>query len=137
MTPRATALSAIPSVLIGPLRDVLATQGIDRAAVNDAGDIDTSALVKSLITDVEVRTEFTRPFNLSIAKTLDGPANPLWAQLKPTVIINGPRIGRVVVAPYGEASPEGSDSALWTLGLGVAGMFGIGVLIGGLMNRRR
>jgi len=130
-------LASIPSLLVGPVRQAVAQQGFPESIITDSGDLNTDALMAALVETIEIRTEWTTPVTVSVKGLVEGPSNPLWAALKPTIVLSGAHIGRQVIAPYGEASEDGSGNALFLAVLGAAAFFGTGVLLGMFINQRR
>jgi hypothetical protein len=97
----------LPSYLILPMQVALQSQGVPAEAISPQGEIDWSTIISNVVTDVELRTTVLPPYKIHLPDALK-PAPPSAAMqfLKPTLIMSGPRIGRIVTAPYGES--EGS-----------------------------
>ncbi len=96
---------ALPTFVIPAVQGVFESQGIPARAITPAGDIDWSLVISSVITDVELYTTVLPPYRIHLPDAMK-PAPPSAAMrfLKPTLIFRGPRIGRIVTAPYGESS---------------------------------
>lgn len=101
------ALDGIPGYAVPLVREALATQGIDRNAVTDAGDIDAGLLAVSLMDTVTIRTNITPDVTFNVKDTVTGPASPATKLLQPTLILTGGAVGSRVIAPHGESSGGG------------------------------
>lgn len=101
------SLDALPSWSISPLRDLLATQGLPRQAINDAGDLDAALLATSLIDTVTIRTNVTPELRLDLRDLVSGPSSPITKALQPTVVLQGRLMGTRTIAPHGESQGGG------------------------------
>ena len=117
-------------MLVAPLRQALQSQGLSPTIVTDAGDFDGKALLTSLVEDIEIRSAWTPAVTLNTKALTTGPSNPFWKQLRPTVTLSGGKIGRAVLAPYGEAPVGGSNKGLVVGGVALLGIFSAGLLFG-------
>ena len=109
--------------------------------------IPVEQIVPRLITDIRLRTDFTRESSLLNAQEIvdilrDKPVPPglppstgrkILDLLKPTIVFETP-IGQKIYAPYGESDPKAPSiwrGRLWTLlALSVAGVFFAGFGVG-------
>lgn len=117
----------VPSYAVPVLRTAFATQGIPESAIDDNGDIDYGILVSSVVHNVELKTTVMPPYSIDLRESASAPPSALAKFLKPTLVMTGPRIGRIVTAPYGEA--EGSWVGPIVLGL-------MGATLGALVIRK-
>lgn len=124
-----TAFAELPSYLIPAVRGVFTSQGIPAQAITDTGDINWSLVISSVVTDVELYTTVLPPYRIHLPDALKpAPPSAIARFLKPTLVMSGPRIGRIVTAPYGES--KGS----W-LGPAVAGGLLAGLALHWLTKR--
>lgn len=101
------AFDALPSWSVPLLRDALASQGIARGAITDAGELDTGLLATSLMDTVTIRTNITPDFTLNVRESVEGPSSPLTRALQPTLVLRGGAVGNRVIAPHGESKNGG------------------------------
>jgi len=118
----------IDPALIPAFQQLISQGGGNPNMIADDGSISPDALVQLFFNQAEVRTSISPPIVFPIGPT-GQPASPgsdaLIRKLQPTVILSGPA-GRVEIAPYGEATGEGS---WWPIALvGGAVILGIGWL---------
>ena len=102
-----SGLDGLPSWAISPVRDVLATQGLPRESITDAGDIDAALLATSLIDTVTIRTNITPELTVDLRSIASGPSSPITRALQPTLVLKGRLIGTRMVAPHGNSQGGG------------------------------
>lgn len=96
-------LDGIPAYAVPLVRDALASQGIDRNAITNAGEIDAGLLAVSLMDTVTIRTNITPDLVIDVKETVQGPSSPVTRALQPTLILKGGAVGSRVIAPHGES----------------------------------
>lgn len=101
------SLDALPSWAITPIRDVLATQGLPREVIDNAGELDAALLATSLIDTVTIRTNATPELRVDLRDLVTGPSSPLTRALQPTVVLQGRLMGTRTIAPHGQSSGGG------------------------------
>lgn len=95
----------LPSYMILPMQVAFESQGVPARAVTPQGEIDWGTVISNVVTDVELHTSVLPPYKIHLPDALKpAPPNAVMKFLKPTLIMSGPRIGRIVTAPYGESS---------------------------------
>lgn len=97
------AYDGLPLWMVPPLRDALATQGIARGSITDAGEIDAGLLATSLMDTVTIKTNITPDLTVNVRDAVSGPSSPVTRLLQPTLIIRGGSVGSRVIAPHGES----------------------------------
>lgn len=73
------------------------------------GSVVTSALT-GVVDTITIMSRFSPPVTLKVADLLaeqEGPPHPAIRALQPTIILRGKGIGQQVIAPGGQATPEG------------------------------
>lgn len=112
--------SGLPSFVAGPARDLMVQQGFPSDSIDADGNFNPAAILSGVISEVEIRTNFTPKVVLDISKLAHGQRqgpNPLMAVLRPTIVLRGK--ANATIAPYGEA--------------GQGGWLGITAVVGGLI----
>jgi hypothetical protein len=124
-------MQIVPSVLVGPMRTFLQSQGIAPGAVMDDGSIDPGSLLSLFYNKIEIRTSVTEPVTIDLLAPADPSTNQLVKDLQPAVILSG-RVGTTTIAPYGVPWSINAriQKAPLTIGVGIGvGLLGI-MLVG-------
>ena len=109
----------LPSWSIPLVREALASQGISRSALTDAGEIDAGLLATSLMDTVTIRTNITPDVTFNVKDTVTGPSSLATKLLQPTLVLTGGSVGSRTIAPHGE-SKHGGLVFFGAVALGVA-----------------
>jgi hypothetical protein len=132
------AVQLVPRVLVGPVRAILAGQGLPTSVVDDSGNADGMGLLSALFDTVEVHTRLSNPVKIKLS---GGPSDPateaLIKEIQPALVFTG-RAGQFQIAPYGV--PNTIMGAITRagplLGIGIgASLLGL-LFIGGAIGRR-
>ncbi len=139
-SPSLDGIQLVPPFLVGALRGVLQTQGIDPRAVNDAGEIDPAALMALAFSKVEIRSRLHDPITLDMRNMNPEPGvtAQLLQEAQPAVILHLRTGGSFTIAPNGV--PTGGISEFFKtagmdvvlgIGAGLLGLVLFGYAIGG------
>lgn len=86
-----------------------------------------AGLLSGVVKTIEIRSNVAPTIRLDVAGVLTSPASGLVKAAQPTVILSGPTIGNVVLAPHGQAQ-EGKGAIV--LAALVAALIALGYFIG-------
>lgn len=117
----------LPGFVADPARDLLAQQGFPRDSIDSNGDFNAAALLSGVVSEIEVRSNFTPKI---VLRTRDlasqgGPPNPLLRVMQPTVVLRGAKVN-ATIAPYGQSGQGGWLPMLAVVG----GLIGFGWWLG-------
>ncbi len=103
-------MQLINPAMVGVTRTLIQSQGGNPFLINDHGELNPDGVLALLFDTVEVQTSITPSIRFPIGPTGQPPspaAEELIKSLQPSIVFSGPA-GRIVVAPYGQATTQAS-----------------------------
>lgn len=116
---------SVPASTVPVIRAAFSAQGFPANIVSDDGTLDPIGFAALAYDRATVKTAFTPPIEIQLA-SVTGPPGWFGQLAQPAVVFEG-RLGRNLIAPYGE--PSGIAGTAVFAGV-IALIFGAGYLVG-------